>query len=104
MKFRSRVNHFNGQAVEITKNTFTLKGDATFVMKYELHTKKKPASIEFTMTESPFDAGATASGILQLKAGELSICYAPMGGEPPSQFDAKEGSGHFLSTLKRSDK
>src|SRR5262249_27915700 len=90
------------QTVTITKETFTLKGEATFVMKYEIDAKKSPATVNFTMTESPFGAGATAEGILELKGDELKVCYAPMGGARPKTFGTKKGSKDFYFVLKRS--
>src|SRR6516225_9044279 len=53
-------DHLKNQKLVITKDAFTLKGEATFVMKYELDPKKKPIALKLTMTESPFGAGATA--------------------------------------------
>ena len=91
-----------GQTVTITKETITLKGEETFVMKYELGTGKEPVSIKMTITESPFGAGATASGIIALDGDELKLCYAPEGGEAPTKFEAKEGSGYHLFVLKKS--
>ncbi len=90
------------QTVVITKETFTLKSDEKFVMKYELGDKKTPVTIKFEMTESPFGAGAKSEGIIELKGDDLKLCYAPMGGEAPKKFEAKEGSQHFLFVLKRS--
>jgi uncharacterized protein (TIGR03067 family) len=94
--------HFKDQRLVITKDTFTLKGEATFVMKYELDPKKKPVTVKLTMTESPFGAGATADGLIELDGDTLKICYAPMGGEAPKKFEAKEGSKHHLFVLKLS--
>src|SRR5882672_2448908 len=46
------------QTVTITKDKFTLKSpDATFVMKFELDTKKSPVGIKLEITESPFGPG-----------------------------------------------
>lgn len=95
-------DRLKAQTAIISKETFTLKGEATFVMKYELDAKKSPATVKFTMTESPFGAGATAEGIVELKGDDLKICYAPMGGVAPKAFEAKEGSKHFFFVLKRS--
>jgi uncharacterized protein (TIGR03067 family) len=88
--------------VIITKETITLKGDATFVMKYVLDPAQKPVTIKLTMTESPFGAGATAEGILELNGDELRLCYAQTGAAAPKKFETKEGSNHHLFVLKRS--
>jgi uncharacterized protein (TIGR03067 family) len=87
--------------VVITKETITLKGDMTFVIKYTLDTKKTPVGVAMTITESPFGAGATAEGIIAVSGDELKFCYAPMGGGVPKAFEAKEGSRHHLFVLKR---
>ena len=95
-------DHFKDAKVTITKESITLDGPGgKFVMKYTLDTKKSPVGLSMTMTESPFGAGATAEGIVEVKGDELKICYATEG-EAPKKFDAKEGSKHHLFVLKRS--
>jgi uncharacterized protein (TIGR03067 family) len=89
------------QAVIITKEKITLKGDETFVMKYELDAAKKPVAIQLEMLESPFGAGAKAAGVIELKDDQIRLCYAPMGEESPKTFDAKEGTKMHLFVLKR---
>jgi uncharacterized protein (TIGR03067 family) len=70
-------------------------------MKYALDAKKTPIGIELTMTESPFGAGATANGIIELKGDELKFCYNAMMGDAPKEFKTKEGSNLHLFGLKR---
>jgi uncharacterized protein (TIGR03067 family) len=94
------ADHFKGQTVTITKETFTLKGDATFVMKYELDSKAKPVAIKFTITDGPFGVGAKGEGIIEVNGDDLKLCYAPEGAAPKT-FDAKEGSKYHLFVLKR---
>src|SRR5262249_52914972 len=80
------------QVVTITKDTWTLKDDdSKFVMKYELDAKKDPVAIKFTMTESPFGAGAKTNGIIELKGDELRVCYNADGKDAPKKFATKEG-------------
>ena len=43
----------------------------------------------------------TAVGIIALKEGNLQLCYPAMGGEPPTTFATKAGSGLHLFVLKR---
>jgi len=95
------ADHLKAQKVTITKDNFTLEGEAKFVMKYELDTKKTPVTIKLEMTESPFGAGAKAEGIIEMKGDELKLCYHPMGGEAPKTFESKAGSQHFLFVLKK---
>jgi uncharacterized protein (TIGR03067 family) len=90
------------QKVTFTKENITLEGTAgKFVMKYTLDAKKSPVGIEMTMTESPFGAGATAKGIIELKGDDLKFCYNYMMGEAPKEFKTKEGSMDHLFVLKR---
>jgi uncharacterized protein (TIGR03067 family) len=94
-------SHLKDQ-VTITKDTLTIKGEATFVMKYEVNAKKDPVTIKFTMTESPFGPGAVALGIIDLKGDDLKICYdAAEGKEFPKKFATKEGEKMHLFVLKR---
>jgi uncharacterized protein (TIGR03067 family) len=86
--------------VEITKDTITLKGDETFVIKYSLDTKKSPCRISMEITKGPQGEGSKAEGIIALKGEELKLCYAPMGGDAPKDFTAKEGSKLHLFVLK----
>jgi uncharacterized protein (TIGR03067 family) len=94
---------FKGSKVTITPKTITLEGPTgKFVMEYKLDTKKNPVTMSMTMTESPFGAGATAEGIVQVSGADLKICYTPMGSEAPKKFEAKKDSNHHLFVLKRS--
>jgi uncharacterized protein (TIGR03067 family) len=94
-------DHFKGQSVVITKETLTLKGEMTFVMKYEVDSKVTPPTIKLLITESPFGEGAKAVGIVELKGDTLKICYIPEGKEAPKAFEAKDGSMTHLFELKR---
>ena len=88
--------------VEITKDTITLKSDqGNFVIKYKLDAKKDPASLEMEITEGPQGVGVKTGGIIALKGDELKLCYAAMGGDPPKDFSAKEGSGNHYFVLKK---
>jgi uncharacterized protein (TIGR03067 family) len=92
----------NGKVV-ITRETITLPGpDGKFVMKYKLNAKKDPVGIEMEMTESPFGAGAKASGIIAVKGDRIHFCYTLMG-DAPKKFEAKEGSNHHYFVLKRAE-
>ena len=95
------ADHFKGQSVILTKETFTLPGEMKFVMKYTLDTKTKPVGIKIEITESPFGAGMKAEGIIDVQGDDLKICYAAEGGAAPKSFEAKEGSKYHLFVLKR---
>jgi uncharacterized protein (TIGR03067 family) len=89
-------------SVIITKETLTLKSaEATFVMKYELDPKQNPATVTWTITESPFGAGATAKGIIGWDGDKLKVCYAQAGETPPKKFEAPKDSNCRLVVLKK---
>jgi uncharacterized protein (TIGR03067 family) len=88
--------------VDITKQTITLNSpDGKYVIKYELDPSKKPCRIAMEITEGPQGQRAKSDGIIELKGDRLKICYPPMGGDTPTEFTAKEGSGLHLFVLKR---
>lgn len=90
-------------SVVITKETFTLKSaEATFVMKYELDTKQKPATVKWTITESPFGAGATAAGIIAWDGDKLKVCYAQAGETAPKKFEAPKDTSCRLMVMQKS--
>lgn len=89
------------ETVTITKENLTIQGEAKFVMKYELDTAKKPVGVKFTITESPFGAGMTANGIIELNGDTLKICYDAEGGAAPKTFESKADSKHHYFVLKR---
>ena len=92
------------QTVQFAKDKVTLKSDdATFVMKYDLDTAKKPVGIKLEILESPFGAGAKAAGIIEVNGDKMRFCYAPMSEEAPKTFEAKEGSKLHLFELKRAN-
>ena len=90
------------QVITITKDKITLKGKELFVFKYEVDTTKKPVGIKLEMLESPFGAGAKSSGVIELKEGQIWLCYASVDdAATPKSFEAKEGSKAHLFVMKR---
>jgi uncharacterized protein (TIGR03067 family) len=87
--------------VVITKDTITLKGDDTFVIKYKIDAKKTPATLEMEIAEGPQGVGTKTGGIITMKGDEVKLCYAAMGGEAPKEFAAKKDSGHHYFVLKK---
>ena len=91
--------------VEITKENIKLKSDdGEFVLKYQIDPAKKPARIKLEITKGPQGEGSKAEGIIALKKGQLFLCYPAMGGEAPTAFEAKEGSGLHFFVLKKKKK
>jgi uncharacterized protein (TIGR03067 family) len=54
------------------------------------------------VADGPGDGRQACLGIYVLADDELSICVAPPGGERPTSFVARLGSGHALYLLRRS--
>lgn len=90
-----------GQSVEVTEKNWTLMGDAKFVMEYTIDTKVTPNTIKYTITESPFGGGVSATGVIKMEGDELVVCYPPAGGNSPKDFKAEAGSGLHLFKLKK---
>lgn len=91
-------------SVEITKETMTLKAEGQegeFVIKYKLDPSKSPCRVSMEITKGPAGEGSKAEGIIELKDGQLRICYPPMGGDAPKDFASKEGSGLHYFVLKK---
>jgi uncharacterized protein (TIGR03067 family) len=82
------VSRFDKQ---IGKGTFTL--DAT----------KKPKTID-AVPAGTKDKSKTMHGIYDLNGDTLKICMAPPGKDQPTDFTAKEGSGHTLTVWEREKK
>ncbi len=92
-----------GQTVEITEKTWTLGGEAKFVMDYRIDSKSAPNKIKFTITESPFGAGMSTGGVIKMDGELLVVCYSAQGGETPKEFKSENGSGNHLFYLKKSN-
>jgi uncharacterized protein (TIGR03067 family) len=86
----------------ITKETLTLKGEQTFVLKYTLDAKKSPVALSMVITEGPFGKDEKTEGIIELSGDDLKFCYALPGEKAPTKFEAKDGSKAHFFVLKRS--
>jgi uncharacterized protein (TIGR03067 family) len=95
-------DHFKDQEVVITKDAITLKSPQfTFVIDYEFTENTLPQAVKLTITSSPFGAGQKSNGIIELDKDTLKLCYPPMGGDSPTDFDGKAGSNQHYFVLKR---
>jgi uncharacterized protein (TIGR03067 family) len=75
-------------------------GDKTMATgTFRIDPGKKPPAIDLTMSEGD-EKDKTILGIYELQDDVLRICAGP-GHERPTEFAAKDGSGHTLITLKR---
>ena len=99
----------DGQADESIKDdTVTFDGDSASVMTkdkeqkatFKLDASKKPKTIDFTPSEES-EKDKVVLGIYSLDKDELKVCFTKAGGERPTEFSAKEGTGHHLIILKR---
>jgi len=96
------AENLKDQAITITKDKITLQGKDKFVFKYSLDTTKNPIGIKMEMLESPFGAGAKSAGVIEVKDGQIRLCYASMDdAATPKTFESKEGSKAHLFVLKR---
>ncbi|GAB5406938.1 MAG: hypothetical protein Aurels2KO_51690 [Aureliella sp.] len=92
----------SGQSVVITEKTWTLDGDAKFVMDYTIDSKSSPNKIKFTITESPFGAGMSTGGVIKMDGDMVVVCYSAQGGDAPEEFKSETGSGNHMFYLKKS--
>lgn len=91
--------------VIISKETITLPAgpDQKFVIAYKLDTSKSPVAIDLDIQSGPVNEGK-ALGIIELKNGELKLCYVPdLGGgaKRPEKFESTKENQAFLFTLKK---
>lgn len=91
-----------GQSVDITLKSWTLNGEAKFVMEYEIDATATPNKIKFTITESPFGAGMSTGGLIKMDGDDLIVCYAAQGGDAPAKFAAEANSGVNMFYLTKS--
>jgi uncharacterized protein (TIGR03067 family) len=93
-----------GTKVTFKDNTFTLtQGGKEMKGTIQIDATKKPATIDIELTEGG-DKGETGSGIFELKGDDLKLCLGLHGNPRPTAFEAPEGSGCVLVTLKREKK
>lgn len=90
-----------GQSVSITEKTWTLNGEAKFVMDFKIDSQATPNKIKFTITESPFGAGMATGGIIKMEGDQLVVAYAAQGGDAPTKFESEENSGVHLFYLEK---
>ena len=102
MKYGDKIE---GKSIEgdvvFSKDTITIKGsDMTHIMTFKLDAKASPVAITMTGKEGPA-AGMTAEGIIELKDGELKLCYSFPGEKRPTNFESKKDSKILMFTLKK---
>ncbi|MGI9471670.1 MAG: fasciclin domain-containing protein [Rubripirellula sp.] len=97
------AEQLEGQSVTVTPKTWTLNGEAEFVMDYEIDDAVTPNTVKFTITKSPFGAGMSASGLIKMDGEHVVVCYSARGGDAPTDFASEANSGMNLFHLKKSE-
>ena len=91
-----------------TKDKITLKDDGKvmFEFTYSINAKTSPVNIELEISKSEIDGlkGLKAKGIIELKDGELKLCYDGMGGDRPTKFDDEKAFSFVLKKKKKEEK
>jgi uncharacterized protein (TIGR03067 family) len=80
---------------------FTMKEKiATYKGTFSIDPGKKPNTIDIKFTEGP-EKGNTSLGIYELDGDDLKLCLSVTSKERPTEFTAKNKSGHGFEVLKR---
>ncbi|HEX4590705.1 MAG TPA: TIGR03067 domain-containing protein [Gemmataceae bacterium] len=85
------------------ETTITIGGRTYFKAKFTIDPGKKPAAIDYEMTEGP-TKGKKQLGIYKLDGDTVTFCFAAPGKVRPTDFTAKSGSERTLSVWKREKK
>jgi len=90
--------------VAFTKDTITIPAgpDMKFTIGYTIDAKGTPAKVDMEIKDGPVKEGK-AEGLIQLKADELTLCYAvtSMGGKRPEKLESTKDNQAFYFVLKR---
>jgi uncharacterized protein (TIGR03067 family) len=83
--------------------TITIGGRVFFKAKFTIDPRKKPAAIDYDMTEGP-TKGKKQLGIYKLDGDTVTFCFAAPGKERPTEFTSPAASERTLSVWKREKK
>lgn len=88
--------------VTFTKDKISLTdGEMKFEFAYKVTTVESPAAIDMEILEPEAFKGAKALGIIEFTKDGIALAYHPMGGERPTNFAAKKGTGEFAFQLEK---
>jgi uncharacterized protein (TIGR03067 family) len=94
---------FDGSMIVIKGSAFTSAGmGATYEGTVELDQAKKPKTLDLLFTVG-HAAGTRNLGIYKLDGDQWTICLATRGGNRPTGFATRPGTGLALETLARGD-
>jgi uncharacterized protein (TIGR03067 family) len=102
---KSPADELKTRKVVIKDETYTVNdGDKTIEEgAFSLDPAKKPPSI--TKRQAIVNGRvAPLPGSYELSGDDLKLCFAGVGKEPPTKFEAPTGSGNSLIVLKRDKK
>jgi uncharacterized protein (TIGR03067 family) len=84
-------------------STVTIGGMPFMKAKFTIDPSRKPKTMDYVMLEG-LTKGKKQLGIYKLEGDTVTFCFATSGKDRPSDFTAKEASGHTLSVWKKSNK
>jgi uncharacterized protein (TIGR03067 family) len=68
--------------------------------RFRIDPSKTPKRID-TIPADGANAGKVDKGIYEINGDTLRLCYAPPGQDRPTEFNAEEGSGRWVSVDRR---
>lgn len=99
------ADELKNYALMLTSTNYTLKkGDQVLEEgTYKVDTSKTPHMLQRTATAGD-NKGKTFLGICEPSGETMKVCWGVPGGDRPTEFSSKEGSGHVLEVVKRAPK
>jgi len=83
--------------------TVTIGGMPFMKAKFTIDPSKKPKTMDYLILEG-LTKGKKQLGIYKIDGDIVKFCFATPGKDRPTDFTAKEGSGHTLSVWKKKTK
>ncbi len=74
----------------------------TFVISYQLNTKKNPVEIDLQIVAGPVPEGK-AIGIIKMSGDKFTLCYDPTGAKRPDKFESAATNGWHLFELAKKE-